>query len=288
MSEDNGIQVVSGLDNGGTPNLNGALAIARGTFDWEELRRDGTGHYGKYLTLAKIYEATSSGLAENGLSLSHRIVNATLYASLRHSSGETVESEMPLGAPNQWQEYGKAMSYATRYAVQALLGIAGGEDLETDIDGLESSVPYQRNSNSNSNQTRSWQQDIADGTYDATFNYIEKNLNKRSDKSPIASITGDLASGQEVLCSLWENHIGVIAELRGRSKEQLLSALDTGRVVLNPPVEASVSVSSGNTRIHLPTPGTSGSVSQSESQPAVETPVEETPRKTSDLDKAPE
>lgn len=100
----------------------------------------------------------------------------------------------------------------------------------------------------------SFEQDIEDGDYQAVFNYLEKNNNRRNDKSPESYIIGTIESGQEVRCALWGTHLEQIANLRERTKEQLSAALGKGRVVLNQPLEANVTVTSGRTRIQIPDP----------------------------------
>src|SRR5262249_39227685 len=88
-----------------------------------------------YLSLQALLEAVLPILNENGLALTHvPILNAdgrqVLRTSLLHKSGESITSESPLivtgsETPQGW---GGAVTYARRYALTALLGIAPDED----------------------------------------------------------------------------------------------------------------------------------------------------------------
>ena len=126
-----------------TPELNAALAKARPNFG--DLSKDAIGHYGNYLTLGAIYRAIVPALAEQGLVISHRITpDMVLVCSLRHASGEVLESCLPLGAPKQWQQFGAAKTYAERYLVSGLVGLAGEVDAEESKTALESAAPQAR------------------------------------------------------------------------------------------------------------------------------------------------
>jgi ERF superfamily len=120
--------------------LAAALAIAQGA--WENPPRDrevivqtrtGSSYKFKYATLSAVLDATRKPLAENGLSITHVLVERNgrnrLISRLMHASGQWMESEFPLFVTEQTnQALGSALTYAKRYSRCALLDIAADED----------------------------------------------------------------------------------------------------------------------------------------------------------------
>lgn len=116
--------------------LYAALARAQGAFP--PIPRDRTvrvamktgGSYTfAYAPLDTILDKVRPALAENGLALTQIFHGDNLVTSLLHEGGGTIESTLAL--PRQgssWQEYGSAITYARRYTLVALLGIASEED----------------------------------------------------------------------------------------------------------------------------------------------------------------
>lgn len=89
----------------------------------------------KYADLASIYEVIREPLAKHGLSVAQlpyvwnddKVILTTM---LLHSSGEWLSSELlvtPVKA-NDPQSMGSALTYARRYALGAILGVAAEED----------------------------------------------------------------------------------------------------------------------------------------------------------------
>lgn len=86
-----------------------------------------------YADLADILDAIRKPLSENGLSIIQPIVpsdpeHVLLVTRLLHSSGQWIESAYPIDVYEKPQEMGSAITYARRYALTALLGIAAEED----------------------------------------------------------------------------------------------------------------------------------------------------------------
>lgn len=120
--------------------LAAALAIAQGA--WENPPRDrevtvqtrtGGSYKFKYATLSAVLDATRKPLAENGLSITHIMIERNgrnrLISRLMHASGQWMESEFPLFVSEQTnQALGSALTYAKRYSRCALLDIAADED----------------------------------------------------------------------------------------------------------------------------------------------------------------
>jgi hypothetical protein len=85
--------------------------------------------HSKYADLASIIEAVRKPLAKNGLSFSQFPDGDSLTTILLHTSGEWIEASYALNAVGKKpQEVGSAITYARRYALGAVLGIATDED----------------------------------------------------------------------------------------------------------------------------------------------------------------
>ena len=126
-----------------TPDLNAALAKAQGQypekilFDKEiRVNLGKAGYVHRYASLAAIYAATREALSENGLSVIHTIHENIIRATLRHSSGQVIQSELNLDkyANKRWQDLGGSITYAARYVLAPLLGISGIDDTDAPLE----------------------------------------------------------------------------------------------------------------------------------------------------------
>jgi len=95
--------------------------------------KDGKGGYEyRYADLADVIEACRPALSKNGLAvvqpMSQRDGHIVLITRLLHESGEWIDSELPMGVYQRPQEQGSAITYARRYALSSLLGIAAEDD----------------------------------------------------------------------------------------------------------------------------------------------------------------
>ena len=82
----------------------------------------------KYADLAAIFDAARKPLSANGLAITQTIGNGVLHTRLLHTSGQWIASEHPLPMSGRPQEIGSALTYARRYSLSALIGIAADED----------------------------------------------------------------------------------------------------------------------------------------------------------------
>ena len=131
----------------GTPKLNEALAKFQQKH--HAAGKDGKANYGAYTTLKGGLGAAQPG-TEFGLShtqtFDHLVfgdqVVTILVTTLRHESGEQVSSELPFpplqNRGNIMQALGGAITYARRYALLAIYGLAGEDD---DGDSLSEAPP---------------------------------------------------------------------------------------------------------------------------------------------------
>lgn len=110
-----------------------ALAKAQGAM--AAAKKDSTNPHFKsrYADLAAVWEAIRAPLAENGLSVLQRVSTSqegvTVETMLLHASGEWVQDRcwMPV-AQQTPQGFGSAITYARRYSLSALVGVAADED----------------------------------------------------------------------------------------------------------------------------------------------------------------
>lgn len=104
--------------------------------------KDGTGNYGKYTSLASVWDACRKPLGEHDLAViqSPAYVDGWVIVTTRllHKSGQWIESELMI-KPTQptAQAIGSAITYARRYALASLIGVVADDD----DDGKEASKP---------------------------------------------------------------------------------------------------------------------------------------------------
>lgn len=97
-----------------------------------------------WASLAAIRKATEAPLAKHGLKIMHGArpnsnSALTVRTTLFHKSGQWVRNDLPVGlfGPDP-QEVGKAISYARRYNIQALLNLSASD--EEDDDGASAAT----------------------------------------------------------------------------------------------------------------------------------------------------
>lgn len=86
-----------------------------------------------YADLANIVETVRPILAAHGLAVIQQPCQGAeggmaLLTTLLHTSGDTISSVMPLGGVREAQATGSILTYARRYALVALLGLATEDD----------------------------------------------------------------------------------------------------------------------------------------------------------------
>jgi len=112
--------------------LSAALAKAQATMKAAPFDRTNPHFKNKYATLASVIDTIRKPLADAGLSYTQttqlRDNGFVLVTTLRHASGQWVESEYPLPVASKPQELGSALTYARRYSLSALVCIAADDD----------------------------------------------------------------------------------------------------------------------------------------------------------------
>lgn len=113
--------------------LAAALAKAQGQMTFAT--KDATNPHFKtrYADLAAVWSAIREPLAANGLSVIQQVTQADGMVGVRsilaHASGEWVSSDLQMPVAQKTpQGYGSALTYARRYSLAALVGIAQDDD----------------------------------------------------------------------------------------------------------------------------------------------------------------
>ena len=111
--------------------LTTALSAFQGEVEQPALNSSNPYFKSKYVDLSGILKAVQPLLAKNGLAVAQILSGGDLITLLTHKSGQWLKSICPLGNYKSQQDRGSAITYTKRYALSAILGIAG----DTDDDG---------------------------------------------------------------------------------------------------------------------------------------------------------
>ncbi len=115
--------------------LAAALSKAQGEMRLAELDKENPFFHSWYSTLAAVWTACREPLAKNNLSVVQGIERdekgTWVRTILMHSSGQFIESLCPvLTSKLDMQSLGSSLSYARRYALAGIVGVASAEDKE--------------------------------------------------------------------------------------------------------------------------------------------------------------
>lgn len=119
--------------------LAAALAKAQGEIKNAVVNKTNPHFKNKYADLSSVRDAIQGPLAKNGLAYTQvieiRESGMVLVTALWHTSGQWISSEYLLPETARPQEMGSALTYARRYSLSAMVGIATDED--DDAEGAE-------------------------------------------------------------------------------------------------------------------------------------------------------
>jgi ERF superfamily len=119
--------------------LAAALAKAQGAMSSAAMNKVNPHFKSKYADLASVFDAARKPLSDNGLAVTQTIDGPDLVTRLLHTSGQWLESKYPLPVTARPQEMGSALTYARRYSLSAIIGIAADED--DDANAAEGAKP---------------------------------------------------------------------------------------------------------------------------------------------------
>lgn len=128
-----------------------ASALAKAQADIKSAAKDGENpHFrSKYATLSSIWDAIREPLSKNGLSVTQVTAETEagplLETCLLHTSGQWLQSEMLLRpSKNDVQGFGSALTYARRYCLAAIVGVAPDDDDDGNAASTQSEQRPQR------------------------------------------------------------------------------------------------------------------------------------------------
>ena len=114
-------------------------ALAKASLEFQLIARDGQASFPtkkggqisfRFATLESILASTRPALGKHGLAIVHQLEEGQLITSLLHSSGQRLDSRLPL-PPVGFADpkiFGSVLSYLRRYALSALLGVAADDE----------------------------------------------------------------------------------------------------------------------------------------------------------------
>ena len=111
-------------------------ALSKVQKDLKHAKKDDKGAFGKYADLASVYEVIRKPLVDNGFSYIHSLTtqeNGDHFVDtlLMHETGGTFKTSLPLIINKRdMQGLGSAITYAKRYGISMIVGLASEEDDE--------------------------------------------------------------------------------------------------------------------------------------------------------------
>lgn len=137
-----------------------------------------------YADLADVIEAVKQPLGKNGLAIIHQLEYDGQYyglkTSLVHSSGEFVDTWYPLPDPStnavKPQAFGSALTYARRYSLSSLVGIASEDD--DDGQSAEPSNTQKKPEEKKAAQPKNFANDLKKGVPPKDGLYPREQMNK--------------------------------------------------------------------------------------------------------------
>ncbi len=130
-------ELIARLENQppGLALLYAALAKAQGEISSAEKGAENAHFHSKYSTLADVWAACREPLSANGLAVIQRARTSEgcveVETTLAHSSGQAISETLTIrvgGGNNHAHAVGSAITYARRFALAAMVGVAPGED----------------------------------------------------------------------------------------------------------------------------------------------------------------
>lgn len=133
-----------------TNEISAALAKAQGAMKPVPFDRTNPHYKNKYASLSAFVEAIRKALADNGIAYTQTTQTRdgafVLVTTLRHSSGQWIASDWPLVVARP-QEMGAALTYARRYCLSAICGVAADDDDAESVPDNQNAPPLPKREN---------------------------------------------------------------------------------------------------------------------------------------------
>lgn len=113
-----------------------AVALAKAQSEMEVAKNTNVNPFyrSRYSDLTSVVKASRPYLSANGLSVIQRVVTSAqgrmyLFTRLMHSSGQWIESNMPINPPKgDIQSIGSYMTYLKRYTYSSMVGVVSSDE----------------------------------------------------------------------------------------------------------------------------------------------------------------
>lgn len=105
-----------------------ALAKAQAAMKNAPLNKVNPHFKSKFADLASVRDTVIPALTTNGISVVQTLEPGRVQTRLLHASGQWIESACPIPDSQNMQQMGSAITYARRYSLSAICGIAADED----------------------------------------------------------------------------------------------------------------------------------------------------------------
>lgn len=225
-------------------NLAAALAKAQGQFTNPERNREvevrtktGGSYKFRYATLDNILAMARKPLSENGLSVVQTVagVNGALFleTTLMHASGQWIRTMLPIsveGGGNQ--ALGGAITYAKRYAITAMLGIAADDDDDGNAAEGNTIVAHKDRAPARKDDRQqkppAKQQGVALSTADGTVMIERASLWLEAFEAEIKAAS---ANGRAAAC--WDHNREVFDNLHAKAKPEHIGVFESVRQLVD-------------------------------------------------------
>lgn len=118
--------------------------------DVDVIHKDAKGNFGNFADLATVLSTVTPALCKNGLVVTQSFepgeTTPCLVTTLRHISGEVIESRLPMiigSGRNPLHDFGGSVTYLRRYSLLAILGLAADVDTDGDLSAPSAPTPAQ-------------------------------------------------------------------------------------------------------------------------------------------------
>lgn len=127
-----------------------AAALSKAQAEMRAAEKDGENPHlrSKYPTLASVWDACREPLTKHGLAVVQTTEpgdgagSIVLVTTLLHSSGQWISSPLPMSAgKTDPQSIGSCLTYARRYGLSAMVGVAPDDDTEDDANAASQKAP---------------------------------------------------------------------------------------------------------------------------------------------------
>ena len=198
----------------------------------------------KYADLASVMEACLPALNSNGICVIQPTVDedGTRYVKtiLAHTSGQTLECRVPLIVQkNDMQGYGSAVTYARRYGLMGMAGIAPEDD-----DGNAAAKAAPKGDDVVERRRAPATEAIDQAWRDGVLDSLPEDASPRDKAEAFAeAIAKDFASvsGVKALNNRWDRHAKMIGAFQANHPdlhEAVVDAFETRRNEITPDQEA--------------------------------------------------